>query len=291
MSFASVGHSFEKYQKSQLARAMNFLLRFVSIIETVAKVEREHVYDPNIYPLQRVPHKDISESYFNAIYPVEVVAPSGSNGEKKDFDLYIFSQSWQPEFCAGFQTVYPGCHDPQPYWKTHMTLHGLWPEYQNGGYPQFCTTEPLDADLIEKAIGFDTLVKYWPDVKIAESAHSYPQFWQHEWSKHGTCSNLNQTAYFQESIDLLKLNVSMTPAVIQQHVGKHLNTTTARAAYSQTGAMDDVALQCRGEALSEIHMCWAKDEQHRPKKRIVCPTHVLKRDTCRSKFVFIRAFA
>nr|CCA21045.1 conserved hypothetical protein [Albugo laibachii Nc14] len=265
---------------------MHSLLRVVFITETIVTADRPHVYHANVHSLLDVPHIKPSDPSNGEKAASKLI----QNDTKKDYDLYIFSQSWQPEFCAGFQNVYPGCHDPQPYWKTHMTLHGLWPEYQNGGYPQFCTSEPLDADLIEKAIGFQKLVRYWPDVKIAEKARSYPEFWQHEWSKHGTCSNLDQIAYFQGSIDLLKQNVSMTPEIIQQHVGKHVNTAIARAAYSQTGAMDDVVLQCRGQALAEIHMCWSRDEQYRPKARIVCPPHVLKGDTCRSEFIFIRAF-
>jgi ribonuclease I len=63
-----------------------------------------------------------------------------------DFDSFVLEQSWQPTFCAGEH--YPGCVQPTEYMKTHLTLHGLWPQYDKsrGGatYPQNCATTPFD---------------------------------------------------------------------------------------------------------------------------------------------------
>jgi ribonuclease I len=49
--------------------------------------------------------------------------------EKADFDFYVFSMSYQPEFCYAHRPDhYAGCQQPMNYWKTHLTIHGLWPE-------------------------------------------------------------------------------------------------------------------------------------------------------------------
>jgi ribonuclease T2 len=87
-------------------------------------------------------------------------AALAQNVSTTSFDLYILSQSWQPEFCYG--TSYPGCAQPETYWKTHFTLHGLWPEYSNGGYPQSCTSEKFDSSVPDQ-IGWSTMTTYWPN--------------------------------------------------------------------------------------------------------------------------------
>jgi ribonuclease I len=65
-----------------------------------------------------------------------------SYGLEQAMDMYVLAYTWTPEFCYG--QAYPGCKAPEDYWKTHFTLHGLWPQYSTGGYPSYCTTEPFD---------------------------------------------------------------------------------------------------------------------------------------------------
>ena len=44
-------------------------------------------------------------------------------------DLYIMAMSYQPEFCFINQRQdFAGCKHPMEYWKSHLTIHGLWPE-------------------------------------------------------------------------------------------------------------------------------------------------------------------
>jgi ribonuclease I len=100
-------------------------------------------------------------SHFNLAYIT--IAQTGKVG-----DIYVLAYSWQPQFCYG-QTSYPGCLSPQDYWKTHFTLHGLWPQYEAGGYPQTCSTEPFDPS-IPLSIGWSIMTQYWPNVKSAETA-------------------------------------------------------------------------------------------------------------------------
>ncbi|KAF0708964.1 hypothetical protein As57867_006132, partial [Aphanomyces stellatus] len=64
----------------------------------------------------------------NAAQPEALVASTSAN-----FDFYVLSQSWQPYFCTtgNFQ----GCRNPTPYMSTKLTIHGLWPNNEQGPNP------------------------------------------------------------------------------------------------------------------------------------------------------------
>lgn len=215
-----------------------------------------------------------------------------------EFDLYVLAQSWQPQFCAGKQAVYPGCSAPQPFWRSHFTLHGLWPELENGSPPSFCAGEPFDASKVEQAVGLDTLMEYWPDVKVQDGSPEYSDFWKHEWTRHGTCSGLSQPEFFLAAVGLERNDsLAPTPQLVQDNVGKQVSTAALRAAFaikegtSTDGSMGGAVLKCvHGDALSQVFTCWAKDERHAPIARRACPQHVIREDTCFKRSVRIAAF-
>jgi hypothetical protein len=80
------------------------------------------------------------------------------------------------------------CDPKQAEW----TLHGLWPQKMECGGPRFNVTA---LDHIR-----DDLNKYWGSCK-GPSAN--PSFWEHEWTKHGTCTGLSLEGYFESTLALL----------------------------------------------------------------------------------------
>lgn len=70
------------------------------------------------------------------------------------------------------------------------------------------------------------MTKYWPDVQYAETSPDYDQFWEHEWTKHGTCSGLTQLQYFQNGIDLIQK--FGTPSYVTDNVGGNITAATLR---------------------------------------------------------------
>ena len=68
----------------------------------------------------------------------------------------------------------------------HWTIHGLWPDYCDGTYTQYCdeNRQYTNISCILEAAGRNDLLsfmeKYWKDQSGADES-----FWEHEWNKHG----------------------------------------------------------------------------------------------------------
>ena len=77
------------------------------------------------------------------------------------------------------------------------SIHGLWPQYTNGSYPQYCRKVSFDKDKIENLV--PKLDKFW-----ASNEGSNDDFWKHEWQKHGSCMFIQMTEeeYFSKTLNL-----------------------------------------------------------------------------------------
>uniref|UniRef100_A0A7S3HT29 Uncharacterized protein n=1 Tax=Spumella elongata TaxID=89044 RepID=A0A7S3HT29_9STRA len=199
-------------------------------------------------------------------------------------DMYVFAYTWTPQYCYG--TSYPGCKDPQPYWGDHFTMHGLWPEYSTGGYPQTCTKEPYDKASADY-VGWDDMTKYWPEVEYNPSDPNYTQFWDHEWTKHGTCTGLSQNDYFQTTINLIK-SFGTPDSLIKAADAK--TTLSASTLRNDMGGASYAVLQCSGgKYLSGVYTCW-NQENGIPTKQTACPKDVQSSDSCTSSTLSIETF-
>ncbi|KAK5637366.1 hypothetical protein RRF57_013078 [Xylaria bambusicola] len=98
------------------------------------------------------------------------------------------------------------------------TIHGLWPDNCDGTFDENCDSsrEYNDITTILQNNGKSSLVSYMQDYWQSNS-ESPEQFWEHEWSTHGTCvSTLDPDCYpnykegqeaadyFQVAVDLFK---------------------------------------------------------------------------------------
>jgi ribonuclease T2 len=205
---------------------------------------------------------------------------TSSSKVKDETTIYVFAYSWTPGFCYTTNPSYPGCVDPNPYWTENFTVHGLWPQYTTTGYPSYCSAENFDQD-VPIEIGWDTMITYYPDVKYAESDPDYDSFWEHEWDKHGTCSQLSQYDYFQQAILLAETFV--TPEVLHKYINTtdSLSTSDLRNAF---GGSTYTALQCTNtNILTGVYTCWS----HSPVLQIECPESVQSEDTCSGEYLTI----
>jgi ribonuclease T2 len=100
---------------------------------------------------------------------------------------YLLSMSWSPQHCADVRNPRDArdrfqCSGENG--RFGWVLHGLWPETDNPGYPQWCRPA--------KIVPQPVLKKH---VCMTPSA----QLLQHEWAKHGTCMSPNPAAYFRSA--------------------------------------------------------------------------------------------
>lgn len=198
-------------------------------------------------------------------------------------DVYVFAYSWTAEFCYN-QPTYTSCKTPKDYWGKYFTVHGLWPQYSAGGYPSNCTPEKFDTT-VPNQVGWNDMTTYWPNVQAAETDASYSSFWEHEWTKHGTCTGLKQYDYFKDTINLIKK--FGTPSSVTSHVGGNLSASSLR---NDFGGASKVALQCNsGKYLSGAFTCWSQSNGL-PSAQIACPADVVKEDTCTASTLIIMSF-
>lgn len=224
----------------------------------------------------------LPSAVFSCSSSEELTHHSSGSGSKNKSDptMYVLAYSWTPGFC-NTQSNDPGCSKPESYWTNHFTLHGLWPQYTTSGYPHDCTNEAFDPKSPE-AVGMDTMNKYWPNVQASEGSSDYDDFWTHEWTKHGTCSGLAQTDYFNTTINLAA--TFGTPSIFTENTGKSVNADDLRTAL---GGSTKATLICSGgKSLTGAYTCWSQ-QAGVPTAQVTCPSDVQKEDTCSSSTITI----
>lgn len=113
----------------------------------------------------------------------------------------------------------------------------------------------------------------WPNVKADKDSSGHTQFWEHEWSKHGTCSGLLQFDYFSSALGLLL----ETPSVVKEGYGGDVDKAELLEGY---GGENMAALVCKSGYLSEVRACFEKTENGLPGERMDCPEKVLSEGDC-----------
>ena len=165
--------------------------------------------------------------------------PSTDN-QPGDFDFYLLTLSWSPEFCA--------THAGSPECSAHpgFVVHGLWPQNNDGTYPERCSSAPGPSNPGQ----YTNLL---PTASLVE----------HEWSTHGTCSGLSPDAYFTEIATAFhRLHIPAQFTGAQQPP-----TLTPRAiidsfAAANPGlAQQSLALSCGRNYLTAVELCLSKSLQ------------------------------
>jgi ribonuclease T2 len=89
------------------------------------------------------------------------------------FDFYLLNLSWSPEFCYSHPAAAECAAHPA------FVLHGMWPQNNDGTYPENCSDAPGPSDPAQ-----------YRDIYADQGLLA------HEWSTHGTCSGLSADAFF-----------------------------------------------------------------------------------------------
>ena len=168
--------------------------------------------------------------------------------EPGKFDFYVLALSWSPSFCEASAERAPNrAPDQQCSGRPFsFVVHGLWPQYEQG-FPAFCQ---VPAPRLDRAI-VGSMLDLMPS----------PRLIFHEWDRHGTCSGLSATAYFERvrkaralvniPADYLALDqpVTVTPDAVAEAFVK-ANPGLTRAS---------LAVACDSKRISEVRICLSKD--------------------------------
>lgn len=164
-----------------------------------------------------------------------------ATGEPGQFDYYLLTLSWSPTYCL----THP--QDPnQCSGKGYgFVLHGLWPQFDAGNWPEFCSTEPLTPAAQQ----------------LGRTLFPSPKLMEHEWQRHGTCSGLDPVSYFKTADEALA--AVHIPANLEAP-GQSLSLTGAQIATAFRNAnpsipADGITVACGRGELSEVHVCLTRE--------------------------------
>lgn len=172
--------------------------------------------------------------------------PAWAEGQKAGaFDYYVLSLSWSPNWCAyeGDARNSDQCdarHDHG------WILHGLWPQYHRG-FPSYCPT-------VERAPsrGMTTA--------MADIMGTSGLAW-HQWNKHGVCTGLSASRYYDLSREAYGRVVR--PTVFRRLDREvRLPAAVVEEAFLKANPEmepDGVTITCREGFIQEARICLSRD--------------------------------
>ncbi len=181
------------------------------------------------------------------------------------FDFYLLTMSWAPEFCATHTSSRSSSEcDPSRHYG--FIVHGLWPENNDGSYPQACApAQPVAQPIVQQ------MLPIMPDRGLI----------QHEWATHGTCSGLASSDYFNA------IRKAFGEIQIPQEYRAPASQTTVspsqieqKFADANHAPIDAFRISCSKGEMIAVEACLTKDLQFRQ-----CGSGV--RD-CRASQVLVR---
>lgn len=161
------------------------------------------------------------------------------------FDYYVLALSWTPSWCA---------QDGDARGDTRCAagaglgwlVHGLWPQHDTGGWPEYCTTPAPPPGRAQTAAMTDIM-------------GSAGLAW-HQWNKHGRCAMLGAGAYFDATrrafgaVTVPGLFSRVTHALRVSPEG----VADAFLAANPRFTPDMIAVTCRDGRVQEVRLCLTK---------------------------------
>lgn len=170
----------------------------------------------------------------------------------------LLALAWTPGWCAleGTARNAPRCAEGS---QAGWLVHGLWPQNDDGTWPEFCTASPVDPP---PAI-LDSMTDIMGSSGLAA----------HQWRKHGTCSGRGPTEYFSDTrkaFEKLHFPERLLPREATRMSPDAILTEFTKA-NPEVGA-DMAVLTCRDGLLHEIRLCLTDELTPKP-----CDSRTLRR--------------
>ncbi|KAK7332746.1 hypothetical protein VNO80_29501 [Phaseolus coccineus] len=206
--------------------------------------------------------------------------PKSCNAEK-NYTSFMLVQQWPEGYCEYQEIV--GAKRRCKSRPHKFTIHGLWPQESNGQLITNCT---VTSNLTEKDIKpvEPQLHSNWPNLIGTDL-----NFWQFEWTKHGSCSEneFPKLQYFQLGLHNYAQN-NLMEILEKAHIvpnKTHLYNATDVLSAVHKHTQHDAQLACyvdpnhNASALYQIGLCYADDG----KTYKNCPN---SRGTCRKQLMY-----
>lgn len=163
-----------------------------------------------------------------------------------DFDYYILALSWSPTWCAleGDGRRAPECAEGA---DLGFVLHGLWPQYEEDGWPSYCRTGQRDPSR--------TMTETMSDIMGSDGLAWY------QWKKHGRCTGLSARSYYAlmraayasvkmpKIFDMIDTRLKVPAEVIE---GAFLEANPGLA-------RDQITVTCDAGRIAEVRLCLDRD--------------------------------
>ncbi|MGR3641607.1 ribonuclease T2 family protein [Alterinioella nitratireducens] len=175
-----------------------------------------------------------------------IAGAARAEGERAGaFDYYVLALSWTPTWCAieGDGRGSPQCDPGQGF---GFTLHGLWPQYEEG-WPSYCPTSERNPS---RGMTAD----------MADIMGSSGLAW-HQWNKHGVCSGLSARDYF--ALSRLAYERVTRPDLLR-NLGREVRLPAEvieEAFLEENPDLRDetTTVTCRDGRVQEIRICLTRD--------------------------------
>ncbi|KAJ1286632.1 hypothetical protein BS78_03G367300 [Paspalum vaginatum] len=209
-------------------------------------------------------------------------SPGGSRKRRwAGFDYYVLALQWPGTICRETSTCCDtnGCCRSTP--LKWFTIHGLWPQYNYGGWPSCC--RPTRFNINKILMLMPILEKYWPSLYCGSSSTCFGGR-----ETHGSCAHpeiQDEYDYFSTALYLYsKYNVTkaLRKANIRPRSGRKYAVGHIVAVIEYAfGSMPSVV--CKNGSVQELRLCFHKDYQPRdcaveavaaPNSRSYCPRYV-----------------
>ncbi len=160
------------------------------------------------------------------------------------FDYYVLALSWNAAWCTREGDA-RGAAQCDPRLDLDFTLHGLWPQHEQG-YPAYCRTSAADPSRSAS-------------LRMADIMGSSGLAW-HQWKKHGRCSGLSAADYYALSREAY---AAITRPDIFQRLPRDMTLPpdVVEAAFLEanpTLTADGVTVTCRDGMVQEVRVCLTK---------------------------------
>lgn len=165
------------------------------------------------------------------------------------FDFYVLALSWSPSFCEASEERKPGSAPAEqcgsrPY---SFVVHGLWPQYEKGGYPDRCQ---VPAPRLNRATA-SSMLDLMPSMSLIF----------HEWDRHGTCTGLEAKAYF-DLIRKARAAIKIPANYLEPQIARETTPGDLEKDFIAANpglAAGAISVTCDSKRVSEIRICLSKD--------------------------------